>query len=262
MKDLNEIKERIIDNEAVLEYLIDKIQFLKMNNANLKYLANDLESNKYDLSNIRAFKIFESCKDFTNYADELYKVKKWNINEESYSDRAKILSEYDFYNNLKKDFNSLKLVRYPISDEQAISFLDTMSLMYYMMNLLKTNNLLYYNEVKIIMELVIPNKEKNRVDYSLFFRNTIILIEFSLCSSSDNLKKVNRDKKEQVNEYKDELEKYLSDKINLYAETVIYTHDKESNLKLMNNLCDRILNSLNRSSGDSFNEILKIKYYD
>ena len=39
MNDLNEIKERIIDNEAVLENLIDKIQFLKMNNANLKYLA-------------------------------------------------------------------------------------------------------------------------------------------------------------------------------------------------------------------------------
>lgn len=247
-----------LDNEW--DNSLDLFVALYNKNKKLKNIVNNINYEKIDYSKIKCFKFFDNIKDFYNYSNNLYSCCTWSIFNSDYNTRALSLSSSSFYNDFKNDFNSLKLCNSNISDEQAISILDTMSLMYIFFKKLQEKNKDIFDEIKLVMELLIPNNEKNRIDYVILFRNSIILLEFGLCNSFNNLKDVSEKKKNQINDYKNELEKYLSNKIIISTESIVYSSDYSRNEKILNDLCVRVLNTFNKSSVNSFKELLKIEY--
>ena len=57
------------------------------------------------------------------------------------------------------------------------------------------------NEMKIIMEYVIPTPEKDRVDYMLVYRDSILLVEFSKASSINTLNSESDKKHQKLETY-------------------------------------------------------------
>lgn len=243
----------------------DKEQILKL------YKKFELEINKFfdkknqeqeeKFKNIKCFKIFNSY-DFINYVENLYNVKTWNISNKTYEERANILKAYTYWYEIEEEFNSKKLLNKSINDSQLVSFFDTLYLMYNIINSID-NKLI--DDIKIIMEYVIPDTTKERIDYIICYKNQMLLLEFSKANDFNDIKKVNTNKTLQVKNYAEKIKKYISNQIEISIETCIYlaeknNNDKEHNSKQCQNIIKIINNLINRTYKDSIEELKNIKY--
>ena len=185
------LQQLVIEKENEFDELQEQITQLKKKQ---KYYNYDENTNK-----IKALNIFNSIEDFDSYVKDLYNVKNWTIRAETYKERATILKKYDYFNAIKEEFESKKLVNRKINDDQVVSFFDTLYLMRRVLE--EITDVKLKNEMKIIMEYVIPTPEKDRVDYMLVYRDSILLVEFSKASSINTLNSESDKKHQKLETY-------------------------------------------------------------
>lgn len=219
------------------------------------------QEKKLETENIKAFKIFDNFNKFIDYVENLYNVKYWFISSDSYEERASKLKDSPYYSEIKNEFNSKNLLNKKITHSQLVSFFDTMFLMHAIIKAITNKELI--NECSIIMECVIPGTAKERIDYALCFRNQILLLEFSKANSIDDIKKVDKEKTEQVNRYQQNLKKYLSNQIEITTQTCIYVstlyyNEKQVNINACANVTKIINNLVKRTYPNAINELNKI----
>ena len=92
-------------------------------------------------------------------------------------------------------------------------------------------------EMKIIMEYVIPELSKPRIDYILTFRNSMILIEFSKTYTIENLSNETTKKTQQLIGYTDMLKSNITNKnINIIPHVCMYfDNSNEKNNEITKN---------------------------
>lgn len=100
--------------------------------------------------------------------------------------------------------------------------------------------------MKIIMEYVIPGPTKNRIDYVLSYRNSLLLIEFSKAKSITTITDEEAKKYQQVTNYKSKIEQEI-DNSNIKIQCVcsMYLDENteeniECNNKTINDLIKKI----------------------
>lgn len=151
-----------------------------------------------------ALKIFDNINNFNKFIDLIsFKTKNWEIREEPYKERANKINSTPYWTVLKTLIETNNCTQKKPEDEEIISYLDTMYLMQKALN-----NLTYQkikNETTIIMEYNIQTPSKQRIDYILTYRNSIILIEFSKENYTNNLNEKNNIKQNQLNNYKEQI---------------------------------------------------------
>lgn len=196
--------------------------------------------------NIKSFKIFESLEEFLNYTEKLYSVENWIISDLSYQERVEKLKNKTYFNIIKNEFNSKKLLNKELSNNQLVSYLDTMHLMHFIIKEVLEENFYYNEEMKIIMEYLIPGNEKERVDYIIAFRNQLLLLEFSKANYFKEIKKIEKEKMQQVITYKERISKNLTNNINIIIQTFIYLPTNDNNDNIENNI-DYIEGKLNET---------------
>jgi len=252
-------KDKIIENSKFdLKIKQDTINTLKKEIENYK-------NNKY-IDKCKCLKQFNNLFQFLNYCENEVNIKKWKIYNMNSEDRIEILTRNtSTYNqiikNLKEEFDNKNLCFYPINNKQLISFFDTMSIMYQVIKNLYKNN--FNNNITILMEYVIPNTEKQRIDYILTYKNQLLMIEFSNAKKQENIKKIYKEKNQQIHEYKENIKKYISKDIEITTETFIYlpNEDDEYQEKLdqqINNLSNIIKNIFNKAPSNALDELIQI----
>lgn len=233
-----------------LKNYINKINetILELNKQNLKLKEKiENEKNELNIGNIQALKVFKNIKDFINKTKELYRVNNWHIQEGSYTDRANVLKNFSYYNTLKNEFNEKNLTNKPITDEQLVSFFDTISLMYKVLTQITDEKI--KQEMKIIMEYVIPDPSKPRIDYMLIYRNSIFLLEFSKATSINTLSNESSKKLQQINGYATMLKTNINNnniKINI-AVGMYLDESSEENIETTSKTIDDIKKKINKT---------------
>ncbi len=233
-----------------LKNYINKINetVLELNKQNLKLKEKiENEKNELNIGNIQALKVFKNIKDFINKTKELYRVNNWHIQEGSYTDRANVLKNFSYYNTLKNEFNEKNLTNKPITDEQLVSFFDTISLMYKVLTQITDEKI--KQEMKIIMEYVIPDPSKPRIDYMLIYRNSIFLLEFSKATSINTLSNESSKKLQQINGYATMLKTNINNnniKINI-AVGMYLDESSEENIETTSKTIDDIKKKINKT---------------
>lgn len=235
---LDEVKENLNNINILINQLLEE-------NENLK---EEIKNNKNELNigNIQALKIFKNIKDFITQIKNLYNVTTWGIYPGTYSDRATVIKKYSYYNELKDEFNEKNLTNKPIGEEQIISFFDTMYLMYKILSQITDEKI--KQDMKIIMEYVIPEPSKPRIDYMLVYRNSILLLEFSKASSIETISNEQGHKLQQVNGYATLLKSNINNaKIDINVAVGMYLDEStDANIELTNRTIDDIKKKINK----------------
>ncbi len=238
----------VSDINSVIGNIREKIDYIQNITNELLVKKEELENIKLNTGNIKALEVFTNINDFDNKTEGLYSIDTWCIQYGSYSERASRMTHYDYYEDFKTYFNNKKLTNKPINDEQVISFFDTMALMKKLLDGIEDFNL--NNEMKIIMEYVVPEKNKNRVDYMLVYRNCIYLLEFGKAKSLKDVAETQREKIEQVRNYREYLNNNLiNGNVKLFANICVYLDESTSgnrkfNLETLETLRNQIVKTL------------------
>lgn len=195
-----------------------------------KLSEKDIKANK-----IKSLEIFEDINDFFEKTKNLYDVKNWKIQSKSYEERAELIKNYTYFNILKNKFNTSNLTNKSVTDSQIISFLDTLSIMYNVCCLIDDESI--KKEMKIIMEYVIPELSKPRIDYILTFRNSMILIEFNKASTIENLANETAKKTQQLIGYANMLKSnIINNNLNIFTQVCMYfDNSSEKNNEITKN---------------------------
>lgn len=235
---LDEVKENLNNINILINQLLEE-------NENLK---EEIKNNKNELNigSIQALKIFKNIKDFITQIKNLYNVTSWGIYPGTYSDRATVIKKYSYYNELKDEFNEKNLTNKPIGEEQIISFFDTMYLMYKILSQITDEKI--KQDMKIIMEYVIPEPSKPRIDYMLVYRNSILLLEFSKANSIETISNEQGQKLQQVNGYATLLKSNINNtKIDINVAVGMYLDEStDANIELTNRTIDDIKKKINK----------------
>lgn len=260
------IKQNKLDNQNIinaLNLIIEKINATeKDNNEKLKLLSKKININEKEqtYANLKALKVFKNINEFKNFTENLYNVKEWEIYPDTYKNRAKKLCSFEYWKQLKQLFEKQNLINKKISEEQLVSYFDTMNLLYYILKYIENKNI--REEMKIIMEYQINTLEKERPDYLLIYRNEIIILEFGNATNYNNIKKSKAKKLEQLNEYENNLKNRLINKNIIYHKIpVIYLSDEDFkfNKNLIKDIAEQIINILNDNNFSAFESILNNK---
>lgn len=247
--------------EEQIDALINENNQIIKENEELKNHKNLNESRKK--SQIKAFKCFYNMNEFLSYTNELYSnIDNWMIRKNSNRLFSSTVGEY--YTTIKEEFNEKNLTNKPIEPLQILSIIDTLKLMKTVINDLKNIEIL--NETKIIMEYVLPDTTKSRIDYLLSNRNNILLIEFSQSEKYDTLKEKHKEKTQQVIEYRNILDSYINNnKINIKTKVCIYLPEEnktnvDTNDKMIKDLEKVITNFfLSSETKNAFETLLEIE---
>lgn len=239
IKKLDEIKNELTELNDIVNEIAEE---------NIK-LKDEVEKQKlnFNIGNIQALKVFQNIKDFTSQTLELYNVHRWIIAEGTYEARANNLKKFSYYTKLKDEFNGKNLTNKPITDEQLVSLFDTMCIMYKVLTKITDEKI--KQEMKIIMEYVIPEPSRPRIDYMLVFRNSIYLLEFSKASDIQNLSNEQTKKLQQVNGYASMLKSNVNNNnIEINSAVGMYLDDSsEANIQLTNKTIDDIKKKINKT---------------
>lgn len=243
-------------------------EILKKENHDLKNILNKVKNannnSKYnkDYKNIKALNIHQNIYKYNDYVENLYNVSKWEIRPETYEERAKKLSKFSYWNILKNEFNEKKLTNKNLTDNQLVTYFDTMYLMYQLLN--EITNEKIKNEMKIIQEYRIDTLNKPRIDYLLTYRNDIILLEFGKSTPKD-LGKSLTEKQRQLDGYKNALINNLenNEKYKITCIPIIYLSEENESNK--NNNCETIksalkqINKVLKNQKDAFEQLQDIE---
>lgn len=203
---------------------------------------------------------FKNIKDFIEYASLLYSCDKWTIKSTSNDERAKIMEHRSYFKKLKELYNSN--FEKETSDNQIISFLDTMHFMFLILKQVKEEQII--EETNIILEYEIPIPSKPRIDYLLVYRNTIIIIEFSKTNSTKELGKITNQKQQQLYGYINEMKNIVNNNIQIFSKAFIYLPEDElcdyeynitTNDKTISCMCDFITNKFKQDE-NAINQII------
>ena len=235
---------------------------IKQKNNEISLLKEKLKNN--DITKIKALKIFNGYDEFKEYTENLYDINKWYIPSETYDERIEKIKNEKYFNEIKDLFNNSELNRAKVQHKQVVSFLDTMYIMNKIFNEVHDDKI--KKEIKIITEYVIPDCSKQRVDYMLIFRNSILLIECTKVESYKKIKQKDEEKREQVKKYEERIKdliKSINNKSNIevMGTTCCYLDEScEENLqinkKVINKIKTFIENANNQNNNKSAFEIL------
>ncbi len=246
----NEVENYEEETNKIIDILNAHIKLIKQKEELIDALINEnnqiIKENERLIKNISAFKnisesnnkskylyIFHGKDEFFSFAENLYNPTSWHIQDSPSKYRASSIKEYAYFKKLKNDFDKKELTNNEISDEQIISFLDTIHLMYRTFN--KIQNETINKEVKIIMEYVIPDSRKYRIDYILAFRNSLLLIEFSGTTTFEKIKEINSHKNHQIIEYSNALDSLINNNnIIIKTKAFVYLPDTSPSFKEIN----------------------------
>lgn len=246
----NEVENYEEETNKIIDILNAHIKLIKQKeeqidaliNENNQIIKENEELKKQKDSNtskgkneIKAFKYFYNMNEFLSYTNELYSnLDYWEIRKNSNRLFSSTFGEY--YKAIKEEFNEKNLTNKPIEPLQILSIIDTLKLMKTVINDLKDTEIL--NETKIIMEYVLPDTTKSRIDYLLSNRNNILLIEFSQSEKYETLKEKHKQKTQQVIEYKNILDSYINNnKINIKTKVCIYLpEENKTNIEANDNM--------------------------
>ena len=109
--------------------------------------------------------------EFTKLVEDLH-LTNWLIRDDSASSRKKQVENRPYFVDLKQRAEAEGITA---SDDEIISWLDTLNLLYYVFDRVDDDLL---NRLQVIQEYVIPFTHK-RADYLLVSSNKILILEFS-----------------------------------------------------------------------------------
>ena len=236
--------------QKIIEYKKDG--YKKSNNICIEDKTIDFQIYKNKIKCLYHFK------NFVNFRTEIYRlydIKRWKILDTPYRERAEAIKDYDYYIKVKEDFKKAKLTNWPLNDEQLISYFDTLKLIYKVLDSIEDETI--KENLQIIMEYTIQENEKERIDYMIVNNQKIALIECGK-KTSFNDKTTEKDKENQVNQYKERLEKSIghNEKIKIAAYTLTYVADNKSTIEGNTlNTCKHLANNLERFFKDDKNAI-------
>lgn len=200
------------------------------------------QEDKY--SNIQSLYTFDSIPDFNDFIEDLYDVENWVISDLPDRERINLLSNKLYFQTIEEDFRSSKISPYPITKKEILSYLDTLSLMYKVVN--NVDNEDFFRNAKIIMEYV-PNNDngKDRCDYIITYRNLLIIFEFGRCKDRNQIKERRNIKEEELDNYKKQIKRIVSKDIIIETQAFIYQPEvnykaEQENEQEINNTVDLI----------------------
>lgn len=184
------------------------------------------EENQY--SNIKSLYTFDSIWDFNEFTENLFDVENWEISDRSDEDRINALSKKQYFSKIKKDFEASNICPYPVSNKEILSYFDTLSLMYQIVNSIEEDN--FSRNAKIIMEYV-PKFDigQDRCDYVIAYKNLLIIFEFGRCKNRSQIKNIRFKKESELEYYKSQIEKNVGKEIVIKTRAIIYQSETDSN---------------------------------
>lgn len=176
-----------------------------------------------------------------SFIDELDIYNGWRISKGILNDRGNAIRDKSYYTFLKNLFNDKKLFRRSVSIAEIISWLDSLVIMRRLA--LRLSKYLTNEEmgsITIDMEYKIEYSKMMRVDYVLYYKESIMLLEFRLVDSFNKVKSTWEKKKVELMVYKELMENYIEGKkIFTYAMINLFEYDNgrqvEKNLTFNNN---------------------------
>ncbi len=264
-------KDTIENNLDSIQRIIDQydnnlqnLQILK-NNITEKIKAIEKENSeqqketKYE--NIQSLYTFDSYFTFKNFCFDLYRIDKWQIYDTDEKERIDILESRPYFQKLKTDFNSKNLSPYNITNKEVLSYLDTLSVLYKILENIQNQD--FKKNVKIIMEYV-PKLDsgKDRCDYVLAYRNILMLFEFGKCNDRLKIKDRMIEKEKELSYYESQIKKIIGNEIIIKKHAIIYQPEKddktiEENFNTINNastLIKKWIKESNKNAIDYLNE--------
>jgi len=159
----------------------------------------------------------------------------WEIRKGTMEQRyARIKGKYEeFFNKQFKEIDNIK-------NKDLVGFLDSLSLMNSLNNLLKD-----LDEIDVFMEFLIPYSHEKRIDYLLCFKCTILILEFGYFDFQHNSKKYMEfyhQKLIQVMQYEKLLQNLISSKVKTIPYVILYSPEiNEAREPIANKNSNRII---------------------
>ena len=220
-----------------------------------EYEDNDIfdEYQNIITNKINALYAFTSLEYFNSFVEELYDIQNWEISNLNDEERIQILKEKSYFLKLKKDFNSKNLSLSPITNKEILSYLDTLSIMYKILN--NINILSFKRNATIIMEYVPKyNNGKDRCDYLITYKNIIIIFEFGKCKNY-NIKETRRKKVNELDYYEKMIKKITAKTTLIKPIEVIYSSN--DNTEEIKNITKLILQCINQTDKDALMDLIE-----
>lgn len=240
--DLLRLKNEILLKSTALENELEEIKDNSNSNENYSF--------------IQSLYTFESYFVFKSFVKDLYNIRNWKISDKTDDERIALIKDKDYFQKLKKDFNSRNICPYPITNKEVLSYLDTLNILYKVLE--EITNQDFKKNVKIIMEYLPKNDlGKDRVDYVIAYKNILILIEFGRSSRRENLKETRMKKEDELDYYKKQIERIVdSSDIKIQTLPIIYQPEKdeqaiEENFNTIKNTANNIKKWINNPTKDA-----------
>jgi hypothetical protein len=186
---------------------------------------------------IKSLLYFESIKSFnlyTSFIDDSF----WRIEKQLLKNRVDNYSSFPPIIKLKKMFLEKKISIWPLKDEEAITWVDTLSIMRRVMIELFQRGV-DSEKTRIIMEYPLKYGNHMRADYLLVYDRLIIVLEFGMFNQDEKRSEERYTKKLQDSiNYRQVISNSISQAVVVLNYTMIYKpeYDKDKCDELLENI--------------------------
>jgi len=186
---------------------------------------------------IKSLLYFESIKSFnlyTSFIDDSF----WRIEKQLLKNRVDNYSSFPPIIKLKKMFLEKKISIWPLKDEEAITWVDTLSIMRRVMIELFQRGV-DSEKTRIIMEYPLKYGNHMRADYLLVYDRLIIVLEFGMFNQDEKRSEERYTKKLQDSiNYRQVISNSISQAVVVLNYTMIYKpeYDKDKCEELLENI--------------------------
>jgi len=186
---------------------------------------------------INSLLFFDSIKSFnayTNFIDDSF----WKIEKQHLRNRVDNYSNFNPIITLKQMFIEKKISIWPLKDEEAVTWLDTLSIMRKVMFELFQRGV-DSEKTRIIMEYPLKYGNHMRADYLLVYDRLIVVLEFGMFNQDEKRSEERYTKKLQDSiNYRQVISNSVSQAIIVINYTMIYKpeYDREKCEELLENI--------------------------
>lgn len=198
----------------------------------------------------------ENCiNNFENFEEikkQFPKIKDWIILDEDYDTRVSKLDNSKLYKDIIQ--NMPESQKY--SKKETLSWIDSLNLIYRIFTTQKLKEEIK-RDSRLIQEFFIPFTRNNRTDFLIVKDNKICILEFTFEISKY------LDKAQQCFTYKQILEQFLTNDIEIKSYVFSYTSETKENHEKIDDQVNQCVEFLNEffNSTQAYEELNKIKYF-
>ncbi len=169
----------------------------------------------------KCLKYFQTMNDFLVFS-KFVEEDKWNIEKQLLKNRADFYSKFQPICDLKLMFERKQLSIWPLKDEEAVTWIDTMAILRRaMIDLFKKG--IDASKTKIIMEYPLKYGNHMRSDYIIVYSRLILVLEFGMFNQDEKRSEERYTKKLQDSiNYRQVIANSVSRNISIVNYTMIY----------------------------------------